>query len=248
VIYVALRLPDTVANEDWYVAFREKEELPDDWFTTWEQYRDRKKAEGGEPEPQVWARVKNYLFTLFHNKCGYCEANPRHVDFGAVDHYRPKSVYPGLMYEITNYVPACTRCNSGGKGAQFEVVGDLPLLLDPYDPSVESERHLYFHPVPSGKFAPGMVEGLTDRGKATVRICGLNRELLADIRWREQDRTEDDFTKEWKFLRELNRRTPGTVKDPFAEARRKVTSPDLPFSAARRDALDYFFSLFSAAA
>ncbi len=85
-----------------------------------------------------------HLFALFRRKCGYCESFVEHVSPGAVDHYRPKSTYARLAYEITNYIPSCTGCNSGGKGSKFPVVGgahtpvpggekkERPLLLNPW--------------------------------------------------------------------------------------------------------------------
>jgi uncharacterized protein (TIGR02646 family) len=76
----------------------------------------------------VWTDAKDRLKKVSHGKCWYCEARQERSD-NAVDHYRPKSIYPWLAYELTNFRFACTFCNSirtnpetgesAGKGNHF---------------------------------------------------------------------------------------------------------------------------------
>jgi hypothetical protein len=104
--------------------------------------------------------------------------------------------YYWLAYDYRNLLPACGACNrratdraSGvltGKADIFptlddhwatgpeEVADEKPALLNPWvdDPT----RHLTFDP------ATGLVAGITERGEATVRLLGLNRDGLPEAR------------------------------------------------------------------
>lgn len=76
----------------------------------------------------VWGEAKDRLKRVSNGKCWYCESRQERSD-NAVDHYRPKSVYPWLAYELSNFRYACTYCNSirrnpetgesSGKGDHF---------------------------------------------------------------------------------------------------------------------------------
>ena len=102
---------------------------------------------------EVWRSCKECLKHASFDKCYYCEMKDIRSD-GAVDHYRPKSIYKWSAFCLDNFRFACTFCNSrrtdrktgeiGGKGAAFplfdgceratcndEVCNELPLLLDP---------------------------------------------------------------------------------------------------------------------
>lgn len=101
---------------------------------------------------KVWSSLKEAMKALSHDKCWYCESLNIRAD-NAVDHFRPKSRYPWLAFEWSNYRFACTYCNSrrtsaegtkGGKADLFPLVDEnlratkagqeakeLPLLLDP---------------------------------------------------------------------------------------------------------------------
>lgn len=77
---------------------------------------------------QVWGAAKDRLKKVSHGKCWYCEARQERSD-NAVDHYRPKSLYPWLAFKLSNFRYACTFCNSvrknpatgeaSGKGDHF---------------------------------------------------------------------------------------------------------------------------------
>jgi uncharacterized protein (TIGR02646 family) len=100
----------------------------------------------------VWRDTKDRLKYVSNGKCWYCEARQDRSD-NAVDHYRPKSLYPWLAFNLDNFRFACTFCNSirtnpetgeaEGKGDYFPLFcgeraasyGDLNtedrVLLDP---------------------------------------------------------------------------------------------------------------------
>lgn len=138
------------------------------------------------------------LRNQFRNKCAFCESHLS-ASRGEVDHYRPKSQALGasgdespdhywwLAYEWSNLYLVCEECNrlKGNRfpvGAQRvvpetyefdELDREEPLLLDPCRDEVE--QHLGYTPA-------GMMLGLTDRGRATIDILGLNRIALVEQR------------------------------------------------------------------
>src|SRR6202035_4546646 len=57
------------------------------------------------------------LAAMSHQKCWYCEARQIRSD-NAVDHFRPKSVYPWLAFSYLNYRFSCTYCNSVRKNPE----------------------------------------------------------------------------------------------------------------------------------
>ena len=100
----------------------------------------------------IWTEAKERLKKVSFDKCWYCEVRQNRAD-DAVDHFRPKSIYPWLAFEIENFRFACTFCNSvrrnpttgqsAGKGDHFPLLAgamaanveqlkqENPVLLDP---------------------------------------------------------------------------------------------------------------------
>jgi hypothetical protein len=133
---------------------------------------DKKKRKPIRFKPEIWGELKWHLFSLSYDKCAYCESKVRIVDFGDVDHFRPKSKveedplsdddlgHPGyywLAYDVTNLLPACGLCNRPpGKSTHFPVEGaharepaalanEQPLFLDPYNHTINPFEHLEFN-------------------------------------------------------------------------------------------------------
>lgn len=102
---------------------------------------------------RIWRELKDPLANVSHDKCWYCEIKQERSD-NAVDHFRPKSIYPWLAFEKGNFRYSCTYCNSGrknpetgeteGKDDSFPLFdearratavgqegGESPILLDP---------------------------------------------------------------------------------------------------------------------
>jgi len=119
--------------------------------------------------------VKDALVARFHGKCAYCESFIRHVDYGHIEHYRPKGRYPKQAFTWSNLVLACGVCNgTEHKGDNFPLKAQGGPLIDPCaeDPS----RHLSFEYDPVAKLAS--VRGKTTRGDTTEKLLGLNRQDL----------------------------------------------------------------------
>lgn len=169
------------------------------------------------------AHVLPELERIYHGKCAYCESRTRHVATLQVEHYRPcrkvaeddeHEGYYWLGYEWSNLLLACPKCNGrSGKGNKFPIKGkrvylpptDSDGILDrnrchPKRPPLCDEKPLLLNPEtdePALHFVFDKhckIIGITDRGKATIRICRLDRELLNRERRKVVDR----------FIREIN--------------------------------------------
>ena len=62
---------------------------------------------GPTPYDAKWLDFKNELKTIFNDLCAYCEEMTK-VE---VDHFRPKSEFPQLVYEWDNWLTSCHPCN-----------------------------------------------------------------------------------------------------------------------------------------
>lgn len=80
---------------------RVRSRLTPKWVSFYRYGLDRK------PTDTAWRNFEKDLRKVFHSNCGYCEEICR----GEVDHFRPKSRFPHLVYEWTNWVYSCHSCN-----------------------------------------------------------------------------------------------------------------------------------------
>lgn len=96
--------------------------------------------------------VRSALHKMQHGKCCYCEAIiPPRGDGQAVEHFRPRKLYPQLKNVWSNLLLACSQCN-GNKHDQFvESKDGRAGLLDPSDPTIDPEDHIAF--ITSGPLA-----------------------------------------------------------------------------------------------
>lgn len=128
--------------------------------------------------------VKDALVRSFHGKCAYCESKITHIDYGHIEHYRPKggaAARPDLTFEWTNLLLACGICNGAEyKADRFPEANEGGPIVDPCgeDPAV----HFDFVFDPVTKLAN--VYGNTPRGRTTERLLGLNRNELRNYRSR----------------------------------------------------------------
>lgn len=139
------------------------------------------------------------LLAMSEGTCAYCErpvsSSASGLDWMVVAHHRPTwgavgvdgevdtRAYWWLTYEWTNLFPSCVDCVRI-RGTRFPVLGaratnpaeladEQALLLDPIDDDVD--LHLRFE-------ADGTVTALTERGRTTYELLGLNRDTLVTAR------------------------------------------------------------------
>jgi uncharacterized protein (TIGR02646 family) len=148
------------------------------WLKELKRARTRKQLERALSRYQH-EDVKNALVALFHGKCAYCESYIRHVDYGHIEHYRPKSKYRRLAFRWSNLVLACGICNGKEyKSDHFPLKAQGGPLINPC--AEEPSKHLAFEYDQVARLAS--VRGKTKRGETTQRTLGLNREDLRTYR------------------------------------------------------------------
>ena len=115
---------------------------------------------------------KTALVAASHQKCMYCESKVTHIDFGDVEHIKPKAQgkFPELAYEWTNLGFVCGRCNNAKSNKYFD---DAP-FVDPY--SENPDDHLFAY----GAYLAQRNGSV--RGEVTIREIGLNRPDLLEKR------------------------------------------------------------------
>jgi len=116
----------------------------------------------------IWSEAKEALAEMAHFKCAYCESPIAAESTGEVEHFKPKSLFPLLVYDWNNYFLACGGCNraklnrwpAGGKEYARPDEGDPPSwFLFFEDGSVEA-----------------VVQG--EAGDLTIRDLKLNKAWL----------------------------------------------------------------------
>jgi hypothetical protein len=135
----------------------------------WEKSRTR---------TRVYQPLKSVLqqMALGLEQCMYCGA-----DFGTdVDHFDPIARTPLRAFDWLNHLLACATCNSNHKRDRFPTdANGRPLLIDPT--SEDPFEHMTL------SLSTDVYYPLSDKGTATIDVCGLNRRQLMDGRRRARD-------------------------------------------------------------
>ncbi|MGB1207315.1 MAG: retron system putative HNH endonuclease [Chitinophagales bacterium] len=125
------------------------------------------------------AKVKVQLKKMFEGKCAYCESHITHIDYGDIEHFRPKSKFSKLCFEWSNFLLACGVCNGAAhKGNKFPEKDGQAMFVNP----VEEEPNDLFKFEYDVKTGTANVLPKNDRGKVTESIIGLNRAELVTHR------------------------------------------------------------------
>jgi uncharacterized protein (TIGR02646 family) len=124
-------------------------------------------------------QIKQTLITMFHGKCAYCESKIAHVDYGHIEHFKPKSAFPKWTFKWSNLFLACGICNGAEfKGNRFPGPKLGGPLVNPCDD--EPNEHFRFEFDPRTGLAS--VDGISIRGELTEKLLGLNRRELRAYR------------------------------------------------------------------
>ena len=144
--------------------------------------------------------VRRVLETAQFRKCCFCEGTFNAYAPGDVEHYRPKGAVfqdkdsavarPGyfwLAYSWENLFWCCQVCNRSNKRDLFplkdpgnralshhdDLAHEVPLILDPGG-TEDPREHIAFR--------QERAVGLTDAGRTTIQVVGLNRVDLVEAR------------------------------------------------------------------
>ena len=148
---------------------------------------------GQPPSNSFWGEFRSTLSSQSNNICWYCE---RECDAAGdlaptVDHFRPISRFPELVYEWSNWIFSCRRCNEDNKGNLWPETG----YVDPCAADVAERPEQYFdynfdytedsgHDKDNGNIVPknGLSEAARCKARNTINDLGLNK---LDVRfWR----------------------------------------------------------------
>lgn len=61
--------------------------------------------------PTIWGLHKEVIAAMSHRKCVYCEGPINAPRAAHIEHFKPKSLFPSLAYEWTNFFLGCPGCN-----------------------------------------------------------------------------------------------------------------------------------------
>lgn len=162
----------------------------------------------GEEPPAYWARFRPELGRRFSRLCGYCE---RRCDLAAdvgdrsetVDHFRPRSRFPQLTYEWSNWIFSCRQCNVEHKQDKWPADG----YVDPCAVNTSERPELFFeYDDSTGEVKPKLGIELAAHRKAqrTIVDLGLNSVNLRVDRLNWIDWLKDELAKrpfsEWPAL------------------------------------------------
>ena len=145
--------------------------------------------------------VKNALIKAQHKKCCFCESRIMHIDYGDVEHFRPKGGFrqergesltkPGyfwLAYEWSNLFLSCSLCNQRYKENVFPLADQSKRARSHHD-DVADEAPLFIHPSDDDPrefigFREEIVYAIDDnhRGETTIKELGLDRDNLNEAR------------------------------------------------------------------
>jgi 5-methylcytosine-specific restriction endonuclease McrA len=106
-----------------------------------------------------------------YERCMYC-GDSQGTD---IDHFEPLARNPLRTFDWLNHLLACSTCNSNLKRDRFPLdAKNKPLLIDPT--TEDPFDHLLLTP------ALGVYHALTEKGRETISVCGLNRPVLTNGR------------------------------------------------------------------
>lgn len=123
--------------------------------------------------------VKADLKDMFSSKCAYCESHVTHVDYGEIEHYKPKSKFPDSCFDWDNLLLGCSICNGVlFKGAKFPEAIDGGPFVNPVKENPNDFFEFSFDP----NTGTANIIPIHTRGITTEKELGLNRDDLVKHR------------------------------------------------------------------
>jgi uncharacterized protein (TIGR02646 family) len=168
--------------------------------------------------PAIWGKQKEAIAAMSCRKCVYCEWTINAPAAAHVEHFKPKTLFPSLAYDWTNYFLGCPGCNCA-KYDKWPKRGGY-IRPDKGDPA----RHFVFSE--DGKVKPASPHSSAER---MIKDLDLNRTWLSDER-------KQNIEKMLTLLDQARRFFEGGLVD---EARllaktllRTIDTPDAAYSVA----------------
>lgn len=166
-----------------------------------EQYKQGKRKFEFKSNIYGHESVKIALKLMQHDKCCFCESKVSHIDYGDVEHYRPKggyqqnktdtlseSGYYWLAYTWDNLLFCCAICNQQYKKNLFPLLDNSKRAINHYT-NISQEHPMLINPSITNpenyiSFREEVPYALNnnDYGKTTIKVVGLDRDNLNDVR------------------------------------------------------------------
>lgn len=120
-------------------------------------------------------KIKETLIEMFHGKCAFCESYIENVDFGDIEHFKPKSKFPELAVSWENLLLSCKKCNgSGQKGSNWPTEPEGGPLINP----TKEDPNNFFDFEFDEKTLVAIVKPKNIRGETSEKVYGLNKSTL----------------------------------------------------------------------
>jgi len=165
--------PDVLRRhyKEWGKAFAKKRKEYPGFRFQWKSYQGKRVNE----------RLKPELIQMTANHCSFCDSYPLGTSADqTIEHFRPKSKYPLLVYVWHNLFLSCNICQKA-KGEKFD-----KKLLKPDQPDYEFERYFMLN-YKTGQIEVNPSASVSDQERAeiTIEMYGLNRNGRPHSRLRE---------------------------------------------------------------
>lgn len=180
-------------------------------------------------------------------RCCYCEDSQANQ----VEHFKPKSLYPELVFVWSNYLYACAICNppKNSRFAVFDAAGNPrdvtrqpnaaimppakgePVLINPRreDPTKWMQLDL----LGTFRFVPTVPAGSREfqRVEYTIQLLDLNRDLLPEAR----ERAFGDYrARLYEYIEKRDAGASAKQRKPLIEAIRTMPHPTVWFEMKRQ--------------
>ena len=112
---------------------------------------------------------------MFNGKCAFCESYIEHIDYGDIEHFKPKSKFPESAVEWENLLLSCKKCNDKGqKGDSWPEEIEGGLLINPCDEDPSD----FFEFIFDVKTNATIIKPKNRRGQTSEKVYGLNKPTL----------------------------------------------------------------------
>ncbi len=134
---------------------------------------------GGRPTDSFWREFRSTLGVRTADICWYCErqcepASEAGGKAATVDHFKPRSRFPELTYQWTNWVFSCRRCNEEHKQDKWPALG----YVDPCaGDELERPEQFFDYDTETGEIVahPTLTGDARQKAWATIADLGLNK-------------------------------------------------------------------------
>jgi uncharacterized protein (TIGR02646 family) len=119
--------------------------------------------------------IKDTLIRMFDGKCAFCESYIGNIDYGDIEHFKPKSKFPELAVSWENLFLSCAKCNGAGqKGDKWPTDDEGGPLINPCEENPDNFFAFEFDELA----LVAIVKPKNKRGSVSELVFGLNKHSL----------------------------------------------------------------------